>query len=86
MSEEIVDRALNDGTVLLLVGLKVPWRMENILSEDAILAQRRARCEAICWPSSQVQNTRLSVAARQDLDRVSPQAQLKFPTTVAQYF
>jgi hypothetical protein len=42
VSEEIVTRASSEGSVLVLVGLKVAWQMEQSLSDDAIMTQRRA--------------------------------------------
>src|SRR4051812_20599984 len=42
VSEEIINRALSEGSVLVLVGLKVAWQMEKTLSDDAIVTQRRA--------------------------------------------
>ncbi len=39
---EVIDAADAHGTVLVLVGLKVPWQMESKLSEDAVRAQREA--------------------------------------------
>ena len=42
VAEEIVTRALSDGSVLVLVGLKVPWQLEEGLSDNALLTQRRA--------------------------------------------
>lgn len=40
--EEVIDRAAVDGTVAVLVGLKVPWQMESGLNESQIHAQREA--------------------------------------------
>src|SRR4249920_1957750 len=39
---EVIDHAAAHGTVLVLVGLKVPWEMESRLSEDETRAQREA--------------------------------------------
>jgi hypothetical protein len=39
---EVIDHAAAHGTVLVLVGLNVPWQMESRLSEDETLAQREA--------------------------------------------
>lgn len=39
---EVIDEASAHGTVLVLVGLKVPWQMESRLSEDEVRAQREA--------------------------------------------
>jgi hypothetical protein len=39
---EVIDQAAANGTVLVLVGLKVPWQMESNLSEDQVQAQREA--------------------------------------------
>jgi hypothetical protein len=39
---EVIDHAAANGTVLVLVGLKVPWQMESNLSEDQVQAQRDA--------------------------------------------
>ena len=39
---EVIDHAAVNGTVLVLVGLKVPWQMESTLSEDQVQAQRDA--------------------------------------------
>ena len=41
---EVIDQAAANGTVLVLVGLKVPWQMESNLSEDQVQAQREAIC------------------------------------------
>jgi predicted tellurium resistance membrane protein TerC len=37
---EVIDHAAAHGTVLVLVGLNVPWQMESRLSEDETRAQR----------------------------------------------
>ena len=39
---EVIDQAAANGTVLVLVGLKVPWQMESNLSEDQVRVQREA--------------------------------------------
>lgn len=39
---EVIDRAAAEGSVLVLVGLKVPWQMESTLTEEQIQAQRDA--------------------------------------------
>ena len=39
---EVIDHAAAHGTVLILVGLNVPWQMESRLSEDETRAQREA--------------------------------------------
>jgi hypothetical protein len=39
---EVIDQAAAHGTVLVLVGLNVPWQMESRLSEDLIREQRKA--------------------------------------------
>ena len=39
---EVIDQAASQGTVLVLVGLKVPWQMESKLSEEEIREQRQA--------------------------------------------
>lgn len=39
---EVIERAGVDGTVAVLVGLKVPWQMESGLNESQIHAQREA--------------------------------------------
>jgi hypothetical protein len=39
---EVIDQAAAHGTVLVLVGLKVPWQMESTLTEDGIRSQRKA--------------------------------------------
>jgi hypothetical protein len=39
---EVINQAAAHGTVLVLVGLKVPWEMESRLSEDGLRAQRTA--------------------------------------------
>jgi Peptidase inhibitor I9 len=39
---EVIDHAAAHGTVLVLVGLNVPWQMESRLSEDETRAQREA--------------------------------------------
>jgi len=39
---EVIDQAAAEGSVLVLVGLKVPWQMESNLSEDQVHAQRQA--------------------------------------------
>lgn len=38
--QEVIDHAAAHGTVLVLVGLNVPWQMELKLNEDAVQAQR----------------------------------------------
>ncbi|HEY7316735.1 MAG TPA: hypothetical protein VIE89_04105 [Candidatus Binatia bacterium] len=42
ISREVIDQAATHGTVLVLVGLNVPWQMESRLSEDEARAQREA--------------------------------------------
>ena len=37
---EVIDVAASGGSVLVLVGLKVPWQMESSLTENQIQAQR----------------------------------------------
>jgi hypothetical protein len=37
---EVIDLAATDGSVLVLVGLKMPWQMESNLTDDQIQAQR----------------------------------------------
>jgi len=39
---EVIDEAAAHGTVLVLVGLKVPWQMESRLNEAEVSAQRDA--------------------------------------------
>jgi len=39
---EVIDQAAASGTVLVLVGLKVPWQMESSLSADQVQTQRDA--------------------------------------------
>ena len=39
---EVIDHAATNGTVWVLVGLKVPWQMESRLSENQVQAQRNA--------------------------------------------
>ena len=39
---EVIDYAAAHGTVLVLVGLNVPWQMESRLSEDEARSQREA--------------------------------------------
>jgi hypothetical protein len=39
---EVINQAASHGTVLVLVGLNVPWQMESTLSEKAVRAQREA--------------------------------------------
>jgi hypothetical protein len=39
---DVIEMAASNGTVLVLVGLKVPWQMEASLSEEEITAQRQA--------------------------------------------
>src|SRR3972149_6195915 len=39
---EVIDEASARGTVLVLVGLNVPWQMESRLNEDEVRAQREA--------------------------------------------
>jgi hypothetical protein len=40
--DDVIDQAASNGTVLVLVGLKVPWQMESNLTEEQIAAQRAA--------------------------------------------
>jgi hypothetical protein len=42
ISSEVIDLAAAEGTVLVLVGLKVPWQMESNLSEHQVDVQRAA--------------------------------------------
>lgn len=39
---EVIDEAAAHGTVLVLVGLNVPWKMESKLGEDELRSQRTA--------------------------------------------
>ena len=39
---EVIDHAAVHGTVLVLVGLNVPWQMESRLSPDEVSGQREA--------------------------------------------
>lgn len=39
---EVIDQAAANGTVMVLVALKVPWQMESTLGEDQVQAQRDA--------------------------------------------
>ena len=39
---EVINQAAAHGTVLVLVGLKVPWEMESRLSEEGVRAQHMA--------------------------------------------
>ena len=39
---EVIDSASTHGSVLVLVGLKVPWQMESKLDVDELLSQRAA--------------------------------------------
>ena len=39
---EVIDQAAAHGTVLVLVGLKVPWEKESLLGDDGLRAQRTA--------------------------------------------
>ncbi len=39
---EVIDEAAAHGTVMVLVGLKVPWEMESRLSDDELRSQRTA--------------------------------------------
>jgi Peptidase inhibitor I9 len=39
---EVIDHAATHGSVLVLVGLNVPWQMESRLSDDETRAQREA--------------------------------------------
>ena len=39
---DVIDHAASAGTVLVLVGLKMPWQMESNLTEDQIQTQRTA--------------------------------------------
>src|ERR1700741_2573925 len=39
---EVINQAAADGTVLVLVGLKVPWQMESALTKEMVRAQREA--------------------------------------------
>jgi hypothetical protein len=38
--QEVIDHAATQGTVLVLVGLNVPWQLESKLDEDAVRVQR----------------------------------------------
>jgi hypothetical protein len=40
--QEVIDHAAAHGTVLVLVGLNVPWQLESKLNEEAVQAQRTA--------------------------------------------
>lgn len=42
ISREVIDQAANHGTVLVLVGLDVPWQMESRLNADELRAQRES--------------------------------------------
>ncbi|MGE5218750.1 MAG: hypothetical protein ACM3SP_17275 [Chloroflexota bacterium] len=42
VSEDVIDHVAADGSVLVLVGLKVPWQMESSLNEEQVRSQREA--------------------------------------------
>ncbi|MGH7827655.1 MAG: hypothetical protein ACREQ7_21070 [Candidatus Binatia bacterium] len=58
---EVSERAASEGTVLVLVGLNVPWRQEETLSDDAVLAQRQAIRSAQNKLLSELSGTRHSI-------------------------
>ena len=56
----MIDHAAAHGTVLVLVGLNVPWQMESRLSEDEARGQREAiaSVQRTCSPSWREEDTR----------------------------
>lgn len=63
---DVIDWAAKHGTVLVLVGLKVPWQMERDLSEDEVQAQRAAIAAIQKELLAELQGTSYKVTRRYD--------------------
>lgn len=61
---ELFDQAENTGTVLVLVGLKAPWRPEGPLSQDLLFAQRKAIAAAQEYLLVELSHTRYKITRR----------------------
>jgi hypothetical protein len=59
--KELFDQAENTGTVLVLVGLKAPWRPEEPLSQDLLFAQRKAIAAAQEYLLVELAHTRYKI-------------------------
>ena len=63
---EVIDHAAAHGTVLVLVGLNVPWQMESRLSEDETRAQREAIASIQRDLLSELEGRRYKIIRRYD--------------------
>ncbi len=54
-------RAVNDGTVLVLAGLRVPWQREDQLNEDLLALQRAAIQDVQSYVLAELNGTRFRV-------------------------
>jgi hypothetical protein len=58
---QLFTRAANDGTVLILAGLRVPWQKEDQLSEELVALQRKAILNAQQYILAELAGTRYKV-------------------------
>ena len=63
---EVIDEASARGTVLVLVGLNVPWQMESRLNEDEVRAQREAIASVQRDLLSELEGKNYSIIRRYD--------------------
>src|SRR5215510_12642008 len=63
---EVIDHAAIHGTVLVLVGLNVPWQMESRLSEDGARGQREAIASVQINLLTELEGRRYKVIRRYD--------------------
>jgi len=63
---EVIDEASARGTVLVLVGLNVPWQMESRLNEDEVRAQREAIASVQRDLLSELEGRNYSIIRRYD--------------------
>jgi hypothetical protein len=61
---ELFKEAASDGTVLVLVGLRAPWRPEGPLSEKLVAAQREAIAAAQNYLLTELAGTKYEITRR----------------------
>jgi hypothetical protein len=58
---QLFNRVANDGTVLVLAGLRTPWQREDTLSEELVDLQRRAILSAQSYVLAELNGTQFKV-------------------------
>ena len=58
---QLFNRVANDGTVLVLAGLRTPWQREDTLSEELVDLQRRAILSAQSYVLAELAGTQFRV-------------------------